>query len=309
MTQPDTNVDAERPDQVADQIADAAATEGTADGSDAYVNLAALEARVDEFREQYRSATPFAHIVIDDVLPAEVLERVYAELDAMNADDWNSYIHFNERKFSNTDSASWGPTLRAVSDVFAGDRFRRFLEAVSGFDDLHADVTLDGGGVHRCYRGGFLNIHSDFTAHHTIQSWRRRVNLLLYLNPVWEPAWGGDLELWDRDMRRCEAQVAPIGNRILLFSTDEHSYHGHPDPLQAPDGVARQSLALYYFTREDKPLAKATDYRPRPDDGAKKFMIFADKKALAAYDVIKRRFHVSDDAVRSVMAKFSRRPK
>ena len=60
------------------------------------------------------------------------------------------------------------------------DRFRRFLEEVSGFDGLHADVTLDGGGVHRCYRDGFLNIHADFTAHHSVPDWRRRVNLLLY---------------------------------------------------------------------------------------------------------------------------------
>lgn len=279
------------------------------DGDDAYVNLTALEARADELRASYQSAQPFAHVVIDDVLPSDVLQQVYAELDEMNSDDWNSYIHVNERKFSNTDSASWGPTLRGVSDVFTGQRFGRFLEQVSGFEELHADVTLDGGGVHRCYRGGHLNIHADFTAHHTIQSWRRRVNLLLYLNPVWEPAWGGDLELWDRDMQHCEAKVAPIGNRILLFSTDEHSYHGHPEPLQAPDGVARQSLALYYFTKEDKPLAKATDYRPRPDDGAKRVMIWADTKALAAYDVLKRRFHLSDDVVRRVMATFSRRPK
>lgn len=276
---------------------------------DTYVNLSTLEARADELQASYQSAQPFSHVVIDEVLPSGVLQQVFAELEEMDSDDWNSYIHVNERKFSNTDSASWGPTLRSVSDVFTGQRFGRFLEHVSGFDELHADVTLDGGGVHRCYRGGYLNIHADFTAHHTIQSWRRRVNLLLYLNPVWEPSWGGDLELWDRDMKRCDAKVAPIGNRLLLFSTDEHSYHGHPEPLQAPDGVARQSLALYYFTKEDKPLAKATDYRPRPDDGAKRVMIWADTKALAAYDVLKRRFHLSDDAVRSVMAKFSRRPK
>jgi len=296
MTTPDTNADIDL-------------SSSAGDDADSFVNLTALEQRVDELRESYRSAAPFAHIVIDDVLSPDALALVYSELEAMNANDWNSYIHFNERKFSNTDSASWGPTLRAVEEVFAGERFRRFLEAVSGFDELYADVTLDGGGVHRSYRGGFLNMHADFTAHHTIQTWRRRVNLLLYLNPVWEPSWGGDLELWDRDMQRCEAKVAPIGNRMLLFTTDEHSYHGHPEPLQSPDGVARQSLALYYFTKEDKPLAKATDYRPRPSDGAKRYMIFADTKALAAYDVIKRRFHVSDDAVRSVMAKFSRRPK
>jgi hypothetical protein len=283
--------------------------ETSIDAVDDVVNLRALEARVDDLAASYRAAKPFAHVVIDDVLPVPVLERIYAELTEMNSGDWNSYIHFNERKFSNTDTTSWGPTLRAVSEVFAGDRFRSFLEHVSGFDGLHADVTLDGGGVHRCYRGGFLNIHADFTAHHEVPDWRRRVNLLLYLNPVWESDWGGALELWDRDMQRCVTKVAPTGNRMLLFSTDEHSYHGHPDPLTTPEGVARQSLALYYFTQEANPLARATDYRPRPDDGARRMLIRADTKALAAYDAIKRRFHVSDNAVRRVMGVFSRRPK
>ena len=280
-----------------------------ADAIDDVVNLSQMEARVDSLAASYRDAEPFAHIVIDDVLPQPVLERVYAELAEMNSGDWNSYIHFNERKFSNTDTASWGPTLRAVSEVFAGERFRRFLEQVSGFDGLHADVSLDGGGVHRCYRGGFLNIHADFTAHHEVADWRRRVNLLLYLNPTWESDWGGDLELWDRSMTRCVTKVAPIGNRMLLFSTDEYSYHGHPDPLLTPEGVARQSLALYYFTEEANPLAKATDYRPRPTDGSRRLLIFADTKALALYDKMKRRFHVSDTAVRRVMSTFSRRPK
>lgn len=276
---------------------------------DDLIHLADMEARIEEYTTSYRSAEPFAHLVIDDVLPQSVLNRVYAELAEMNSGDWNSYIHFNERKFSNTDVASWGPTLKAVSDAFASDRFQRFLEQVSGFEGLHADVSLDGGGVHRCYRGGFLNIHADFTAHHSVKNWRRRVNLLLYLNPTWEQEWGGDLELWDREMQQRVASVTPVGNRMLLFSTDEHSYHGHPDPLCTPEGVARQSLALYYFTEEENPLAKATDYRPRPTDGARRVLIFADKKALAAYDAVKRRFHVSDNAVRRIMSTFSRRPR
>lgn len=274
--------------------------------ADDLVNLASLEARLEEFAQSYGSAAPYPHIVLEDVLPQATLQTVFAELAEMNSHDWNSYIHFNERKFSNTDMASWGPTLRAVSDVFASERFRRIIEKISGIEGLHADVSLDGGGVHRCYRGGFLNIHTDFTAHHSVKTWRRRVNLLLYLNPTWSPEWGGALELWNPEMTKCVTTVEPVGNRMLLFTTDENSYHGHPDPLQTPEGVARQSLALYYFTEEASPLAKATDYRPRPTDGARRILIFADKKALAGYDFVKRRFHISDKAVRRVMAKFSR---
>ena len=30
-----------------------------------------------------------------------------------------------------------------------------------------ADDTMDGGGLHRSMAGGFLNVHADFSAHHT----------------------------------------------------------------------------------------------------------------------------------------------
>jgi hypothetical protein len=33
-----------------------------------------------------------------------------------------------------------------------------------------------------------------------------------------------------------------------LFETNDISYHGHPDPLQCPEGVFRKSIALYYYT-------------------------------------------------------------
>lgn len=277
------------------------------DNSDNLVNLSVLETRAVEFAERYRTAEPYGHIVIDDVLAPATLAAVYSELAEMQSESWNSYHHLNERKFSHTDMAQWGPTTRAVTDVLAGDRFVSFLETVTGFAGLHADLTLDGGGLHRCYRGGFLNIHADFTAHHRIPNWRRRVNLLLYLNPTWDEAWGGDLELWDPTMSHRVSSVAPLGNRILLFSTDELSFHGHPEPLTAPDGVARQSLALYYFTEEAQPLTKATDYRPRPEDGRRGLLIRADSRVLAGYDAIKRRFGLSDRSVRRIMGWFARR--
>ena len=32
----------------------------------------------------------------------------------------------------------------------------------------------------------------------------RRLNLLLYLNPVWNDQWGGDIQLSDKDVKHCE---------------------------------------------------------------------------------------------------------
>lgn len=264
---------------------------------DELLDLEPLEADLAALRARYRSADPFPHIVLDDVVRPEPLAAAYAEFAAVSDNTWRKYLHVNERKYANTDLTTWGPVLRSLAEAFASDRFVRFLSELSGHDDLIADLSLDGGGLHRSPSGGYLNVHADFTAHHTHQDWRRRVNLLLYLNPTWEPSWGGELELWSTDMERCVERVEPVGNRMLLFTTDADAYHGHPEPLACPPDVARQSLALYYFSEEPDPLVRSTDYRARPGDGAKRAAIFLDKQVLHLYDVTKRRLRLSDDTV------------
>lgn len=266
-----------------------------------------LEGELPALRERYATADPYPHIVLDDVLDPSTLAQVLEEFAAIPDGAWTNYLHLNERKFANTDTATWGPTLRAVVEAFAEERFVRFLEGLTAFDGLHADDVLDGGGLHRSLRGGFLNVHADFTAHHSRRRWRRRVNLLLYLTPDWSPEWGGSLQLWDREVTRCVTEVAPIANRLLLFTTDEHSFHGHPEPLRFPEGIARQSLALYYFTEEDSVQPRSTNYRARPGDGARGALIWLDKKALQAYDVAKRRLGLSDGIASRALGRLSRR--
>ncbi len=58
-------------------------------------------------------------------------------------------------------------------------------------------------------------------------------------------------------MTRCEAKVLPIFNRVMIFGTTDFTYHGHPDPLQCPEGITRKSLALYYFSN-GRPIEEIT---------------------------------------------------
>jgi hypothetical protein len=271
------------------------------------LDLDALEADLPQLAERYAAGEPFPHVVLDNVLPLEALGEVFAEFGRIPDDAWTNYLHLNERKYANTRIDTWGPTLRAVAETFASDRFVAFLSALTGIEGLRPDADLmDGGGLHRSMPGGFLNIHADFTAHHQRPRWRRRVNLLLYLNPEWRPEWGGALQLWSKDMQRCVTAVEPQGNRILLFTTDNASFHGHPEPLRVPEGLARQSLALYYFTEEDVHHPRATNYRARPGDGWRGALIYLDKGVLRAYDVLKRRLHISDGWASRTLGALSR---
>jgi len=273
----------------------------------AILDFTKLEARLDELSTEYQTATPFPHIILDDVLEPEAIAEALTEFPTYDGEKWISYTHVNERKFGQTDPTTWGPTLQAILEEFNSPRFMTLLERLTGIHGLFPDPTLEGGGLHQSTNGGYLNIHADFTVHPQHRHWQRRVNLLLYLNADWKPEYGGDLELWEKDMSACADKVAPIANRVVIFSTNTDSFHGHPTPMTLPDGVARQSMALYYFTEEDHPLIKSTEYRARPEDaGTKTAMIYADKQLLRAYDFVKRHLGLSDDFASNTLAKIDR---
>jgi hypothetical protein len=257
------------------------------------IDMDHLEQNVERLHSDYQSAAPYPHIVIDDFLEPEAAKAAMAEFPPVD-ERWNNYLHVNERKFSNTAPETWGPTLQRILEELNSPRFVRFVGNLLGVDNLIADPSLEGGGLHQSTRGGFLNMHADFTVHPHNRTWQRRANILLYLNEDWKAEYGGALELWSADMKECVEKVSPIANRVLIFTTDATSFHGHPEPMQCPEGVSRRSLALYYFTVEEDPMVRSTDYRPRPGDGARGILIYVDKQMLRAYDWAKRRLGISD---------------
>ena len=100
----------------------------------------------------------------------------------------------------------------------------------------------------------------------------------------------------------------PLLNHAVIFTTNERSLHGFPDPLNCPANQSRKSLALYYYTAEDDDslVPRSTDYRARPKDSVtERAMIWIDKKAVDLYSRAKARFGFSDDLASRVLAKFS----
>ncbi|CAN7424332.1 2OG-Fe(II) oxygenase [Knoellia sp. LjRoot47] len=268
------------------------------------VDMESLRTKLPRLAGEYASAQPFPHVVLDGVLTQDAFRQAVAEFPAIGDPFWKGYLHVNETKYGNTQPDTWGPTLNAVAREFVSPEFVTFLEELTGIPNLLPDWTMDGGGLHQTLRGGHLNVHADFTTHHVKENWSRRVNILLYLNDEWREEWGGQLELWDSQMTAAQAKVQPAGNRMLVFTTSHDSFHGHPDALTCPEGMARRSMALYYFTEEASPVRKATNYRARPDESAsKRAAIAVDRGAVDLYDRAKRRLGISDEQVSGVLKK------
>ena len=270
------------------------------------LDIDALRAALPATRTQYAEAAPFPHVVIDDVLQPAAFKAAMTEFPGIDDPFWKGYLHVNEAKYSNTEADTWSPALQEAAKALTSPEFVAYLEELSGISGLLPDWSMDGGGLHQTKRGGHLNIHTDFSTHHQHPNWARRVNVLLYLNEEWRDEWGGKLELWDKDMTACQDRVTPQGNRMLVFTTSDLSFHGHPDGLTCPEDVARRSIALYYFTEEERTERRSTHYRARPEDGLKRIAIAADRTALDLYDRTKRRLGISDEAVHRVLARVER---
>jgi hypothetical protein len=128
--------------------------------------------------------------------------------------------------------------------------------------------------MHQTAASGHLDVHVDFNR--TAAGMHRRLNILLYLNPVWEERWGGVLELWDRDVKRRHQALLPLLNRCVIFETSEISYHG-VTAVRCPGSVARKSFAAYYYTAEAGPsyagFDHTTRFRSRPHEHLKRWVL------------------------------------
>ena len=247
--------------------------------------------------KQYKSAEPFPHARLARFLEPETAETLAAEFPRTSSSAWIHYKHANENKAGLNKRDLFPHCLGQVVDELNSQAFVAWLSELTGIPDLIADPTLEGGGLHQSGCGGFLNIHTDFSVHHYRPNWRRRVNLILYLNPGWEETWGGALEFWDRKMKMQVAAYPPLLNHAVIFNTDDRSLHGFPDPLRCPAHVSRKSLALYYYTEQTTASTTigSTHYRARPSDSLfKALTIRLDTIAVDLYSRAKRRLGFSD---------------
>jgi hypothetical protein len=226
----------------------------------------------DELKTRFQGAQPFPHLVLNDfLLPAFAKEcaAAYPSYEEAKSEGFE-FGALNERlKVQVCDAEKFKPPVLALHKALSSPEFLADLEYISGIKSLIADPDLGGGGMHVMGgRGGRLDVHVDFN-YIEEKSWHRRLNLLVYLNPGWDAAWGGAVELWDTDIKKCYESVPPLLNRCVIFETSEKSYHG-VTPLSAPEGVTRNSFATYYYTAEAPPnwdgMKHSTIFRSRPDE-------------------------------------------
>jgi len=242
-------------------------------------NKSTLDFLAQKYQKEYQSNSPYPHIVIDNFLNEEVANKIYEDFPRPGQIEYYKYDNPLEKKFA-MDKLEILPN--SIADVllnFNSSIFLEFLENLTGIDGLIPDPYFRGGGIHQSRKGGKLDIHIDFNRHPKLKL-ERRINVLLYLNKNWREEYRGDFQLWkgrkvndNHILENREKQIYPVFNRFVAFNTSEISYHGFPEPIECPETMVRNSLALYYYT-VDRPIEEQANIHstvyvklPGMDDG------------------------------------------
>jgi Rps23 Pro-64 3,4-dihydroxylase Tpa1-like proline 4-hydroxylase len=228
----------------------------------------------DLLREQARTAKPFPYVVMDDFLDTGFAQEILRSWPSFDdaARMGKEFRSINERnKVQVTDSDQFPKPLRELNEVLASPAFIDTVSTIFGIPDLLPDAELVGGGLHQTGPRGRLDVHVDFN-YIEARKLHRRLNILIYFNDGWLPEWGGQLELWNRDVSQCAHSLDPFFNRCVIFETSEISYHGVRE-VTCPAEVVRRSFAGYYYT-EAAPAhwsgeSHSTIFKARPEESVK----------------------------------------
>jgi len=225
-----------------------------------------LTAGIKSLSANYRSAKPYPHLVFDNLFSEDLLDRVVQEMLPPGETNWLRHDDDHIKQFNLRSAVDLGPAGRQLVALLHSATFLYFLSEITGIWELLPDPYLQGAGYHLIPRGGKFDVHVDRnTAYST--GLIRRLSLLIYLNRDWKHEYGGQLELWSKDGKRCEVIIEPTFNRAAIFEITDDNYHGVPSVVACPEGRSRNCFVAYYHTVQSpglKPVTPHTSiYAPR----------------------------------------------
>ena len=210
---------------------------------------------VDELYQTYTDNVPFDHVIIDDFWEKSVADEIVREMNDMPKQ--GMVTRYNSPLENKITIPHWDMFSKTTYQAFTylNSEFLDVINSITNLYDLKPDVGLHGGGIHFHPTNGNLNLHKDYSIHPKL-GMMRKLNLIIYMNPVWKEEWNGHLEFWSHDEKNnspkeCWAHITPVFNRAVLFDVSQDGWHGLPSYTKQPDDIYRQSMAIYYMTKPD----------------------------------------------------------
>jgi hypothetical protein len=208
--------------------------------------------------EQYKNILPYPHMVQDNFLEDEFAGHLQTEIMNIPREEWDRYENPFEQKFTLRDKFNFTKHLSTVFGELTSEVFVNKLSGIVGHK-LFLDETRNFWGVHKYNHGDKLDIHVDAGLHPTI-GLKKQLTLGIYLSVNWKEEYGCELEIWrgensasnDAKLFEKAAGISPLFNRLIIFTCDDYSWHGNPEPVNCPIDSARIFLTVSYLSENMK---------------------------------------------------------
>lgn len=235
-----------------------------------------LRCELSLYHEEYVNNQPFPHIVIDHALNLSMATQIRKEIMAIEESEFDRYSNPFEQKLTLRDKNHLPPYCSQLFQYLTSEDFVSQLSKCVGIQ-LVNDEYKHYWGIHKYEKGDKLDIHVD-AGIHPFNLKKKCVTVGFYFSDDdWKDEYGGFLELWkgdkasleDPQIDRCVKCIAPLFNRMIIFTNTDYSWHGSPDPLECPDDVCRAFLTISYLSDYVDPLDNQRQrafFCPRPDE-------------------------------------------
>jgi Rps23 Pro-64 3,4-dihydroxylase Tpa1-like proline 4-hydroxylase len=215
----------------------------------------------DEFARKWQQSHPVRHVVVDELLPADLASRISACFPPSS--DLSLKSSLRERKRTGVHLEKYDPIIADALYAFQAPIVVGAIGQITAIPGLMADPSFYAGGISVMQQDDFLNPHID-NSHDGDQHAYRVLNLLYYVAPEWREEFGGHLELWDAKVRN-PLRVSCRFNRLVIMETNLTSWHS---VCQITHIAERQCVSNYYFADAPPngiPYRHVTTFTGRPD--------------------------------------------
>lgn len=221
---------------------------------------------------------------ISNLLPEDVAESISAAFPLSK--DMRLLQSFREKKYTSKSLDKFNPIISDITFAFQDPKVIAIVADLTGIKDAVGDPHLYAGGISAMEQGHFLNPHLD-NSHDGGQKNYRVLNLLYYVSPGWRAENGGNLELWDEEVKTA-IEIPSLFNCLVLMSTNDRSWHS-VNEIQI-EGT-RRCISNYYFSPHSPngyETTHVTYFMARPEQKLRRIITKADSDLRSFLRIFKK---------------------